>query len=798
MQGWKFALRSLIRRPGFSLAVFALLTLGIAVNTALFSVVDTVLLKPLPYPEPSQLVVIMEASAAKAQKDSLVAPLRLEDWNRLSRAFSTIAGSYTENVTDSSGSEPQRLSGVRVSPRYFQVFGVKPLVGRTFTADEERFGGPQAAVISYGVWARRYGRDPRITARRLVIGGQGYSVVGVMPPSFQANRVGVLANSIDVWIPAQHPAWMMQQRNARFYTGFGRIKPGFTLEQARIDLAGVQRGLGEQFPRTDKDWSVTVNDLKGRIVGNSGRPLVLLLGSVGLLLLITVTNVAGLVLAQLHQRERELAIRASIGAARSQVVLSVMREMTLLACAGAVGGWALASASLGLLAHEFTNLPRIAELALDWRPLVFAITASFIGAVGFGLLPALRATRADLAAGFLRMGRGIAGNHQTLQRTLVAGQIALTMALLAGAGLLVRSFYNLSQVDLGFHPDNVVMFHVGAAWDENRALVGRMQEQLVAELQRLPSVKSAGITNFLPASGATLRYEATLEGIARGEDQGKMPAGERTVSPGYLKALQAPLLAGQWCPEMPLDFKAKSRAMVNRRFVDVYARGENVVGRQLTLDGFPAEVVGVIGDIKEDSVGGPTYPYVYSCAWAGMWPDPEYVVRASGNPRDVLASIRALVRTVAPNRAVFGERTLEEAIGNDLDRPRSNARLLVLFALSALLLAAVGLYGLVAQMVTAQRREIGIRMAIGAEPWLIVRTIVSGAGWLILAGIVAGFVITLAARPVLGSLLFGVSALDTVSFAGAAVLLGLVSALAAFVPARSAARIDPIETLRAE
>jgi putative ABC transport system permease protein len=791
MRGWKYALRSLIRRPGFSLAVFGLLTLGIAVNTALFSVVDTVLLKPLPYPEPSQLVVLMEASPAKAQKVSLVAPGRLEDWNRLSRTFSAIGGYYTENVTDTSGSEPQRLSGRRVSPRYFQVFGVKPLVGRTFTADEERFGGPQAAIISHGLWARRYGRDPRITSRRLVIGGQGYSVVGVMPPDYSSGN-------FDVWIPAQHPAFLMQQRNARFYTGFGRIKPGFTQGQARADLARVQHALGEQFPQTDKDWSVAVRDLKLELVGDSARPLLLLLGSVALLLLITVTNVAGLVLAQLHQRERELAIRASIGAARSQVVAAVMREMALLAFAGAVGGWAVASASLRLLAREFANLPRISQLTLDWRPLGFAVAASLVASVGFGLLPALRATRADLPASFLRMGRGIAGNHQKLQRTLVAGQIALTMALLAGAGLLMRSFYNLSQVDLGFHTGSVVIFHVGAAWDEDRALIGRMQQQLVAELQRLPGAESAGLTNFLPASGATLRYQASLEGVARSEDQGKMPVGERTVSPGYLKALHAPLLEGQWCPEMPLDFKAPAKAMVNRRFTDVYARGENVVGRHLKLDYASMEVVGVIGDMKEDSVGAPTYPYVYACAFAGMWPDPEYVVRASGDPRGVLSSIRTLVRNIAPNRAVFGVRTLEDAIGDDLDRPRSNARLLALFALSALLLAAVGLYGLVAQMVTAQRREIGIRMAIGAQPWRIVRSIVSGAGQLILVRIAAGFALTLAARPVLGSLLFGVSSLDAVSFAAAAAVLGLVSALAAFVPARTAARIDPIETLRAE
>jgi putative ABC transport system permease protein len=478
-----------------------------------------------------------------------------------------------------------------------------------------------------------------------------------------------------------------------------------------------------------------------------------------------------------------------------------MQEMVILAIVGAFAGWAVTAASVRLLAHVFSSLPRINELSLDWRPLVFAIAASCLAAVGFGLLPALRATRSDLAAGFLRMGRGIAGSHQRLQRALVAGQIALTMALLAGAGLLVRSFYNLSQVDLGFRPTNVVLFHVGAAWDEDRALVGRMQEKLVAELQRLPGVEAAGMTNFLPASGATLRYQASLEGIARGEDDGKMPAGERTVSPGYLQSLRVPLMAGAWCPAVRLDFKAPPQAMVNRRFVDVYAHGENVVGRHLILEGFNGlsiEVVGVIGDMKEDSVGAPAYPFIYYCATAGMWPDPEYAVLAGGDPRGVLSSIRALVRNVAPNRAVFGVRTLEDEIGDDLNRPRSSARLLALFALSALVLAAVGLYGLVAQLVTSQRREIGIRMAIGAEPGRIVRSIVTGASGLIAMGIVAGFAIALVARPVLGSLLFGVSALDGLSFAAAALLLLLVCALAAFVPARGAARIDPIETLRAE
>jgi predicted permease len=382
---------------------------------------------------------------------------------------------------------------------------------------------------------------------------------------------------------------------------------------------------------------------------------------------------------------------------------------------------------------------------------------------------------------------------------LVAAQIAVTMALVAGAGLLVRSFYNLNRVDLGFNPSQTILFHVGAAWDEDRALIGRTQERLISELQRLPGVEAAGMTNFLPASGATLRYQAVLEGAATAEDEGKMPVGERTVSPGYLKALQAPLIAGTWCPELRLDFKAPPRAMVNRRFVEVYGRGANVVGRHVLLDNPPVsmEIVGVVGDLKEDAVSAPVYPYVYYCVMGGNWPDPEYTVRAAADPLSMLGSVRQLVHQIAPGRAIFGVRTLDEALAGDLNQPRANARMLALFALVAMLLASVGLYGLLTQIVNSRRQEIGIRMAVGADAGRIVRSIVTGALALVAIGIAAGAFLVLAARPAFAALLFGVSPMDGISLALAGAVLGIVSAVAALAPARLAARIDPVETLRA-
>jgi putative ABC transport system permease protein len=789
MRQWKFAFRSLVRRPGFVLAVCGLLTLGIGVNTALFSVVDTVLLKPLPYPAADRLVTVYEASAAKSQKTSLIAPGRLEDWNRLNHSFTAITGVYRESVTDTSGAEPERLSGLRVTPRYFEVYGVRPVTGRGFTSDEERAGGPGAAVISYGLWARRYGLDPRVTAKSLIIGGQGYRIVGVTPEESPSPK-------IDVWVPAQTSAFLMGIREARFLNGVGRMKPGVTIAQAQADLASVQHALGEQYPKTDRGWSVSVESLKNFRVGNAGRPLLLLFGAVALLLSITVTNAASLVLSQLHRREREIAIRVSIGATRGQVVGALTCEMLLVAATSAIAGWGLAALSLKGLAKFFADVPRINELAVDWRALAFAAAVSLLGSLAFGLLPAWRATASRFTASLIRAGR-VVGERQRVQRVLVSGQIALTLVLLASAGLLFRSFYNLNHVELGFDPHHVLLFHVGAAWDENRTRVGHMQERILAGLVQLPGVEAAGLANFLPVSGATLRYQVTLDG-GQVDETGKMPAGERTVSPGYLQALRAPLLAGGWCPALKTDSNAPFKAMVNRRFVDVYARGGNVVGRHLSFDHDPIEIVGVIGDIKEDAVDAPAYPYVYTCATGGKWPDPEYAVRTAGDPMALAASVRQMVRGVDPNRAIFELQRLEDAFDATLDRPRANLQMLGVFALAAMLLAAVGLYSLIAQMVTARRQEIGVRMALGARPGRIVWALVANAAQLIGAGIAAGLLLTAGAERLLQSVLFGVPGVDAISLGGATLLLGAVSLTAALLPARGAAKVDPVEAMRAE
>ncbi len=798
MKQWRIAIRSLARRPGYTITAVLMLALGIGATTTLFSVVDTILLKPLPYPDADRLVTLLEASPSKNKKESLVAPARIEDWNRMSRTFAAISGSYAENVTDTSGAEPERLAGRRVAPRYFQVYGVSPILGRTFASQEEIAGGPAAAVISYGFWTRRYGQDRGALGKALLLAGRAYPIVGVMPKEFQAPE-------IDVWLPAQTPPDLMRIREARFFSGVGRMKPGVTIAQAQEDLARVQRDLGEQYPRTDKYWSALVGDLKEQRVGEYRRTLLLVFGAVGLLLLIAVANISGLTLAQLHQREREMAIRSSVGASRGQVIATVMREVLLIGIGGAALGGAAAWAATGVVGKTFADLPRMTELAFDSRALWFAAAASLLAALAFGVVPALQATRGDLAGLLAESSRSVSGGRRVLQRGLVVAQLSLTVLLLAAAGLLLRSYYNLSRVDAGFDASNAITFHVGAAWDEDRPRVGRMQVAILDALERLPGVEAAGTTNFLPATGATLNFQFTVDGLTGTEERQTFTVGERSISKDYPKALRIPLLAGEWCRQpdvMDFAHPRPTPAMVNRRFVEMYAKGQNVIGRHyrfLDQPGTPGDViVGVVGDVKEDGLAAPVAPYVYVCLPPGGWPDPEYVVRAKGDPRALMEQIRQLVHGIEPNRAVFGLKPLSSIVEDALEQPRLNTRFLAMFAAAAMLLASVGLYSLISLIVTARTREIGVRIALGAGRAEIMRLVFAGAGRMLALGILLGLGLTLAAERLIRSALYGVSPLDGATLAAAVLVLVAVCALAAFLPARRAAAVDPLEAMRVD
>jgi predicted permease len=798
MRPFLVACRSLARRPAFAIVAILTLAFGIGTTTAVFSVVDTVLVKALPFPDADRVVSVMEANPAKSQATSLIAPGRLEDWNRATKTFAALSGSYAENVTDTSGSEPERLEGRRVAPRYFTVFGMAAIAGRTFTPDEEIFGGPPAAVISEGLWTRRYGRDPSAVGKRLVLGDSGYSIVGVMPRSFTSAAV-------DVWLPAETSPWLLSQRSARFMSGVGRMKPGVTIEQAAMDLKRTQEALGEQFPATDKGWSASVGDLKELRVGEYRRGLTLVFTAVALLLAIAVANIAGLMLVQLRRRARELSIRQAIGGSRTQLVMAIMREVAVIAVAGATAGTAGAYWLVTLFTRVFATVPRMNELTVDARALLFTSAATGGAALLFGLWPAVRATKGNLASQLAEGGRGGSAVRHQLQQILVVAQIALTIVLIGSAGLLVRSYYNLSHVNTGFDADQTITFHVGAAWNEDRTRIAQMQVALIDQLQQAPGVTAAGFANFLPATGGTLRFQIALEGRSTTEDNGKISVGERTISAGYLPALGVPLTAGSWCPALRFDpraaradFRPDLKAMVNRAFAERY--GPDVIGRHVTFDqsNVPMEIVGVVGNLIEDGPGATAMPYLYACPSPGAWPDPEYVVRVRGDVRGAMAAVRQIVRGVAPDRAIFGMQPFDRVLAGALDQPRLNASVLTLFAGAALMLASLGLYSLLMLLVSERARELGVRMALGATPGQVVGLILAGAGRLVSLGAVAGLILSAGTARLLRSVLFGVDPLDAGTLAAAVATLAAVALLAAALPARRAAAIDPIETMRAE
>ncbi|HKD10384.1 MAG TPA: ABC transporter permease [Bryobacteraceae bacterium] len=780
------AVRSLRRRPGYALAAVSILSFGIAANTAVFSIVDATILKPLPYPGPERLTTVMEGNP-KTGREGLIAPGRLEDWNRMNRTFEAISGLYAENVTDTSRTEPERLTARRVVPRYFQVFQTPPALGRYFTAAEERENGPAAAVISYSFWKRRFHNAPTALNQRLVLAGKGYSIVGIAPDTFASP-------SIDIWLPAQINSFLMGIRQARFITGVGRMKPGVTIEQAREDLSRVQNQLGAQFPATDKGWSANVTSLKEFRVGSYRRAMVLIFAAVAILFLISTANTAALALTQSVRRSAEFAIRRALGAGSSRIGSLALSESAVLGGLAALVGSGLAAILVNAFRQELAALPRPAEIALDWRALAVAIAAGCAAAVLCGLVPFLISARRDTSPLLALTGRSSPGERHRWQTVLAGAQIALTVVLLAGAGLMLRSYRNLTMFDAGFDSSRAATFHVGAAWDEDRNRIGRVQQDLLDALAVTPGVEAAGFANFLPASGATLRYQYRF---GNGEP---ITAGERSVTRDYFRAIGVPILAGDSCPPFRAVASRQPAALLNQAFVKQYLNDASPVGRTFSMQDTsrPFEVVGVVGNVREDALNSAPVPYVYICLGPGNWPDPEYVVRSTGAPGGVFAGIRSAVHRVDSSRALFGLDTLSNVVNSTLDQPKLDAEALGFFSFAALLLAGVGIYSLVTLLAISKTREIGVRMALGAQPQQVTALLFRIALQFVVGGMAVGLAGAFFLGRAMRSLLFGIPPADPVSLALALAIMGLAAGLAALFPALRAARVDPMSAIRAE
>jgi len=784
------AIRSLARRPGLAATILVTLALGIGANSAIFSAVDAVLLKPLPYPDADRLVAVYELNLGQRNATQLVAPGRLEEWNARSHSFDGLSGTYFENSSDTTGELPERLAIMNTAPRFFTVLGVGPALGRVPTPEEERFGGPRVIVLSDALWSRRFNRDPGVIGRALVLGGASTTVIGVMPPSFQYP----LWATTDAWRPTQAPPVLMQARQARFTTAVGRLKPGVTIQQAKADLDAVQAHLGEQFPQTDRGWGASIVPVKEERVGGVRRSLWFLLGAVTMVLLAACGNVACLLLADAARREHEFAVRFALGADRRRVVVQLMTEGAILAAGGAAIAVVIARWGIDALRATASQLPRAGEIRLDLRLIVFTLLVAAGTTVLFALVPALHASRRDPADALSRGGRSQSGGRFLLQRWLVAAQIALASVLLVGAGLLIRSFVNIRQQSPGMDAANVEMFRMSAQWSERTDAVIQRQARTLARLRSIPGVVEASFSQMQPAGITIPPNEFHIVGRDPAEKTFSL---SRSVGPGYFRTLRIPVLQGANCADDP-TIAPYSRALVTRAFADQFFPDGDAIGHRFLspTPGLTAEIVGIVGDVHENGLLKSADPLIYWCTYNGYWPDPFFLVRVDEARPASMTAVRAAMREIEPQRAVYGVRSLTDLLSETVSDQRLTMMLLAVFAATALLLASMGLYGVLSQLVASRRREIGVRMALGASAAQVLGGIVGHAAVLTAAGVAAGLAGSLVLARVMATLVFGVTPRDPLTFAAAPVLLAAVAMAAALLPARRAASIDPIKALR--
>jgi putative ABC transport system permease protein len=797
---FRYALRMLQRSPGFTAVAVLTLALGIGANTAIFSVVDAILLRPLPYPEPERLVRVWESSIKFDSPRNVVNPLNFLDWQDHAQSFESMAAISGLMTNLSSQGRPVAVQGMQVTPAFFSTLRVPPLLGRTFVAEDGIPGHEHVVILSYDLWQRQYGAEPKIIGAKMDVDAVPCTVIGVMPRGFSYPRF-----KSEIWTPlplTRSEEW----KGGRFLTVIARLKPGVSLNQAQQDMLRVANFTVQTRPDNNKGWSANVFPMLEDVTRGVRRPLWVLLASVGFLLLIACANVANLLLMRGTGRLRELAIRSALGAARSRIVRQLFVESLLLSLAGMAAG--LLFAHLGLqsllaLIPQNAPLPRSEPIAIDARILLFTFLTSLFTSVIFGLVPALRLSRVDLQNA-LKQGtlRGGVGGHQSLRRFFVVAEVALALLLSVGAGLMLRSFARLISVDPGFSPDHLLTMHIWTSPAHYHDNLKRSQffDRVLAEIRNTPGVQSAGSTHFLPL---TERMSGSCFSYA--DQPAPSPADSPSaqfliISAGYFQAMNTALLSGRDFDDRD-RFNSRPVALVNHAFVDRFYSGQNPVGKQLrvcwTIEK-PVEIVGVVADARQAQLQDAPEPTIFlSNSQAPMY-FATLVVRATGDPGRMARSTEEAIHRVDPEQAVSDIQSMQTVFSDSVSNPRFQAILLLVFAGLAVALAMIGVYGIVSYSVSQRTNEIGIRVALGARAADVARLVLREA--LTLAGIalLLGLAGSLALGRVLQSLLFEITPTDPATFASVCFLVLTISALAAILPARRATRIDPMVALRYE
>jgi predicted permease len=790
----KSAFRFIRKSPTFSATVILTLALAIGANSAVFSAIDAILLKPLPFPEGDQLMRVEQRHIKVSSPQTLLAPVRLEDWNRLNSTFQALTGFDTEDASETSGPLPERVTRAAVSPRFLQVWGISPELGRDFTSEELHFGGPSAVMISDRFWRRRFNAAPDVLGKQLHFGGNSSStIVAVLPPSFFFP-----VREVDLWSPVPADAPYAQDRASTWYTVIGRLRPGVTVAQARANLDSVQEQLGQQFPKTDADLSVAIDPLKEVTIADSRYSLWLLFGSVSLLLLIACTNIVTLLLARATQRGHEMAVRFSMGASRGTLIAQLLTETFVLALLGAGLGLVLANASSSVFRSLAAGLPRVDEIHLDSRIVLYTLACSVAVTLLCGLLPAIRGTRRTLSSSLAQTSRTQVSGRNRLQWVLVGMQVALAVTLLSGAGLLLRSFQELGRVSTGFDVAHILTMQISMSWGETADLKRAWQRtnHVLETLRSTPGVEDAAISVGVP--GVPFKYQTELKLLeGRAESEPKLVAENRFISTRYFATMKIPLLEGELCH----DPGGPSTVLVNRSFANSYFRDSAAIGHHIEAAGLgffgPARIVGIVADARESGLDKPPSATVYWCAPVAE-PGTYFLVRTRNAPMTMAETIRQQIHDIEPQRSVYDFAPLEQHFSDALAEGRLRTILLTFFAATALSLACIGLYGTLSYSVNVRRREVGLRLALGALRGQIVRQFLWQGLVVCIVGCVAGWALAAASTRVLVGLLYGVSPTDVPTLSGVVVLVLAVAAIASLIPATRAARVEPMQVLRDE
>jgi predicted permease len=796
-QDFRFSLRSFLKRPGFTAIALLALALGIGANTAIFSLVNAVILQPLPYREPDRLISVYGTRNRSTQGS--VGPTDFLDYRSQNKTFEQFAASGSMmlpmNLTGSG--EPERLNASTITGNYFDTFGVRPALGRGFSLENEKTGQDHVTVLSHAFWQTRFGGDPNILNKAINLDGKAYEVLGVMPAEV------VLPQPAQLWVPINFDADPeMKMRNARFLRGIGRLKEGVTLDQAQTDTDLIAAQLEQQYPDSNTGWSLRLISLREILVGGSRTMLFILFGAVGFVLLIACANVANLLLVRAAARQKEIAMRTALGASRLRIIRQMITESLLLAIFGGALGALLAVAGVKLLVSlGEDNIPRTANVKIDATVLAFTLLISLATGLLFGLAPAIRTMKENLVDDLKDGIRG--GSEATVKnRTrslLVVFESAIAVMLLIAAGLLIRSLVALQNVDPGFDPNNVLTLRVDLSRQKYNTpeKASNFFEQLETRVAGLPGVEAVGLITDLPLSGEARDMPYGVEGRPATSDTAFVDF--RRVNKNYFSAMRIPLRRGRNFTEQEVRQSEKA-IVVSQAFVDSIFPNEEALGKRLIIwtgiRNEPYEIIGIVGDTRYESLQGEPAATMYVPTREAV--RVSFVIRTQGDPLSLVSGVRKEVKELDPDQPIAAVRPMTEWVAMSAAGARYRTTLLGLFALLAMILAATGIYGVMSYSVAQRTQEIGVRMALGARPLDVLKLVVRQGMMLALIGVIVGLAGALALTRVMSSLLFGVTERDPITFVVVAALLLVVAFISCFVPAHRATRVDPLIALRCE